>query len=252
MANLHPISAVIITLNSSATLEATLKSVAWCDEIIVVDSGSTDETKEICQKYSCKFSFHQFEGFGLQKKIATDLAKYDWILSIDSDEVLTPELQHEIKELLSQGDIPCSGYKIAQTLVFMGKIFKYGKETHQYPLRLFNRKYGNFNSSQVHEKIIVQGETSKLKNILLHYSYRDISNYFEKFNSYSSYASEEAFKIGKKSSKLKLLVKLPLTFFIQYFVYGNFLNGFPGLIWSINSSFYTYVKYLKIYEKYNS
>jgi glycosyltransferase involved in cell wall biosynthesis len=251
MANKNRVSAVIITLNNEDTLEATLRTLDWCDEIVVVDSGSTDGTKDLCLRYSCKFFFHPFDGYGAQKQFATSLAENDWILSIDSDEVISEALQEELKSIFAQDQIRHAGFNIIISLVFMGKIFRYGKEANLAHLRLYNRKFGGFNEDKLHEKIILQGEVKKLRNVVIHYSYRDITHYFEKFNRFTSYAAIDALRKKKKVSQLKILVKFPAAFFIAYFIQLNFLNGFPGFIWSVNTAFYNLVKYLKLYEKIN-
>lgn len=251
MANKHNISAVIITLNNEDTLEATLRALSWCDEIVVVDSGSTDATKAICLKYSCQFSHHPFDGYGAQKQHAVSLAKHDWILSIDSDEVISEALQEEIISILAEDHIRYSGFSIIISLVFMGKLFRFGKEANLSHLRLYNRNSGGFNDDKLHEKIILHGEVKKLKNVVIHYSYKDLTHYYEKFNRFTSYAAIDALRKKKKVSQFKILIKFPAAFLIAYFVQLNFMNGFPGLIWSINTALYNLVKYLKLYEKIN-
>jgi hypothetical protein len=133
----------------------------------------------------------------------------------------------------------------------MGKIFRFGKEANLSHLRLYNRNFGGFNDDKLHEKIILEGEIKKLKNVVIHYSYRDITHYFDKFNRFTSYAAIDALRKKKKVSQLKIMMKFPAAFLIAYFVQLNFLNGFPGFIWSVNTAYYNLVKYLKLYEKFN-
>ena len=247
----NKISAVIITFNNADTLEETLLSLKWCDEIVVVDSGSTDQTEEICFRHCCRFSYHFFEGYGPQKQYATGLAKNDWILSVDSDEVMSEELQHELITIFSGDNIPYTGFKIVISLYFMGQLFRYGREAKLAHLRLYNRKSGGFNEDKLHEKIVLQGEIKQLKNIIIHHSYRDLHHYFDKFNKFTSYSVLDAVRKKKTISKFKILVKFPAGFLITYFWQLNFLNGFAGLVWSINSANYTFVKYLKLYEELN-
>ncbi len=245
----HKVSAVIITYNSAETIDATLKALSWCNEIIVVDSGSTDNTKEICSEYTDKFFYHQFEGYGPQKQYASSLSENDWILSIDSDEVLSEGLQKELKTIFSQDSIHYSGFKIPITFVFMGKVFKYGQESHGSCLRVFNRRSGGFDNALVHEKIHLEGKVKTLKNPAYHYSHRDIAHYLSKLNSYTSYSAETACRRNKTCSKILIILKLPATFFIKYFIRLNILNGFEGFVWSVNSSYYSFIKHLKFYEK---
>ncbi len=251
MAERNKISAVIITLNSAATLEATLNALKWCDEIVVVDSGSSDATQDIALRHGCRFFDHPFDGYGAQKQYATSLASHDWILSIDSDEVVSAELQAELKSLFSGDDLPYAGFRIPISLVFMGRLFRHGKEANLLHLRLYNRKFGGFNDDKLHEKVVVQGAVKKLKNVIIHHSYRDLAHYFDKFNRFTSYAAIDALRKKKKVSQLKILLKFPAAFFIAYFLQLNFLNGFPGFVWSVNSAYYNLVKYLKLYEALN-
>jgi glycosyltransferase involved in cell wall biosynthesis len=249
MAGPHKVSAVIITFNCDSTIRATLDALGWCDEIVVVDSGSTDNTKEICIEHSCKFSTHVFEGYGAQKQYATGLAVNDWILSVDGDEVLSAGLQEELKLLFEQEEIPYPGFMVPISLVFMGRIFRFGQEANQLHLRLFNRRHGGFDAAAVHEKVHIRGEVKRLKNTVYHFSHKDIAHYFEKFNRYTSVAAEEAVKNNRKAGVLKIAVILPITFILKYFIRLNFLNGFAGLAWSALAAYYSFVKYLKIYEQ---
>ena len=247
----NKISAVIITFNNADTLEETLSALKWCDEIVVVDSGSTDQTKEICVQYGCSFFVHPFDGYGPQKQFATGLARNNWILSIDSDEVMSEELIQEIQAAFSGGTIPYAGFKIIISLHFMGKLFRYGRESKLSHIRLYNRNCGGFNDNKLHERIILQGEVKQLKNIIIHHSYKNLHHYFEKFNKFTSLAVEDAIRNNKKANKLQILVKFPAGFLIFYIWQRNFLNGFPGFVWSVISAYYKFVKYLKLYEALN-
>ncbi|MEI8046762.1 MAG: glycosyltransferase family 2 protein [Bacteroidota bacterium] len=246
---MHKLSTVIITLNEEKRIRQTLESVKWCDEIIVVDSGSTDKTLEICKEYSnCKVYSQVFLGFGPQKKFAVGKASHDWILAIDADEVVTNALTDEICGILSLPVIANTGFFIPITHIFMKRIFNHGAESKQPHLRFFNKQNGNFNTLKLHEGVEISGSQSYLKNEILHYSYTDIYHYFQKFNDYSETFKNEAGKNGKKAGKLMPVFRLPLEFLKQYFVRGNFMNGYPGLVWSLYSAFYIFVKYTKLYE----
>lgn len=247
----HSISVVIITLNCGEILKKTLESVKWCDEILIVDSGSTDQTLEICRDYNCTIHSHPFEGYGKQKRYAVQLAKNDWVLSIDGDEVVSPSLKNEIETLFSNDTLNEQGYFLPITLVFLNKVFRFGNENKKLHLRLFNRKYGNFNDASVHESIRIEGKTSQLKKEILHYSYQDIHHYFEKFNNYTSCYVNDAFKKGKRASVFKIITRSIIDFFKFYIVKRNFLNGYAGFVWSVLSSFYTFVKYVKLFEIQN-
>jgi glycosyltransferase involved in cell wall biosynthesis len=245
-----PLSTVIITLNEENKIRQTIESVKWSDEIVILDSGSTDKTLEICAEYAnCKIYKQEFKGFGVQKQKAIGLATNNWVLSIDADEVLDVKLQHEIIELLESGKLhDCKGYFIARTLVFMGKIFNYGRENRMYQLRLFDKNFGNADNETVHAKIELQGETRKLKGQLLHYSFENLHHYFEKFNDYTTQLAISMKLKNRRMSKTKSVVRMPLDFLKLYFVYGNCLNGYPGFVWSCLSTFYRFVKFNKYLE----
>lgn len=241
------ISATIITLNAEATIGATLDSLKWCDEIIVVDSGSTDATIKICEQAKCKITVNPFPGYGQQKNLAAGLAANDWILSIDADEVLNTELQLEIQKIFTNGTLPADGFLIPRTLVFMGRGFKYG-EGKKYILRIYNRNKAKFSTPNVHETVVLEGSVQKLNGLMLHYSYTSIHQYLEKFNHYTSDLALGMHQKGKQKSLIALFLRIPFEFFKLYFVKGFILEGYPGFAWASLSSFYTLVKYIKLKE----
>jgi glycosyltransferase involved in cell wall biosynthesis len=243
----HPISAVLITYNCGSTIDEVLKALSWCNETIVVDSGSTDETLPICEKHNCRVFYHPFCGYGNQKRYAVNLAKNDWIFSVDGDEVITPELKNEIAHIFCADKILSKGFYVPITLVFMGRIFRFGHE-YKYPhLRLFNKNFANFNEAILHESVQYPENAPLLKNQIFHYSYKNISHYFEKFNTYTSLYATAALK-KKKQTKFKITLKLPFEFFRAFILRRNILNGFPGFVWSVFSAYYSFVKLVKLYE----
>jgi len=247
----HPISAVIITFNCGEILKKTLEAVEWCDEIVIVDSGSTDQTLDICRRFGCHIHHHPFEGYGKQKKHAVQLAKYDWILSIDGDEVISNALQGEIESLLSKDSVNGNGFYLPVTLVFMDRTFRYGNENKMLHLRMFNRNFGNFNELPVHEGIQLEGITAALKHEILHYSYLNVHHYIEKLNKYTSFYADDASLKGKKANRAIIAIRLPFDFLKHYFLKRNFLNGYEGFVWSVLSTFYSFVKYVKLMEQQN-
>lgn len=241
------ISAVIITFNSTRTIRDVLKAVSgWVDEIVIVDSGSKDDTLKIAEEFGCKIFFRTFDGFGSQKRFATAQAKNDWILTIDSDEIVSKGLKNEIDEALQSSEY--QAYIIPNTLILLGKTMKFGRESKMLRIRLFDRKFGNYNNKEVHEEVEINGKTKTLKNIVLHNSYADLADVFQKANKYSSLAAIELNKKGKKASILKIITKFPLAFFTEYFIRLNFLNGYQGFIWAFSQAGYSTMKYMKLRE----
>ena len=240
------ISVFIIAYNEENIIAQCLEKLTWANEIIVVDSGSSDKTIEICEKYGAKVIYNKFENFGKQKQFALNQTTNNWVLSLDADEVLSDELILEIKTVdFSKG---YSGYLIPRTHVFLNKIFKSGSENKKPILRFFNKQHGKFIENKVHEVIDVSGEIGVLKNEMLHYTVFDISTAIQKQVKYSLLSGEFLFEKGKKASLLKVIIKFPFDFIRFYFLQRNFLNGYQGFIWSMLSAFGSFVKYAKLYD----
>jgi len=242
------LSGIIITHNEADRLATTVESMkAICDEIIIVDSGSTDHTVSLAHSLGCRVLERAFDGFGTQKQFAVEQAKNDWVLVIDADEVISTALANEINHSLLNPF--CAGYFLPRTFVFLGKAMKGGHEEKKKYLRLFDRTKGSFSADKVHEDVTVSsGEVKWLKNTLLHSSYRDIHHYFVKFNQYTSLGAEEVHRNGKHISTAILAARMPITF-VQYFLFkGYFRDGYQGFLWSLFSSLYPVVKYAKARE----
>jgi len=242
-----PVSAVIITHNESRNIRRTLSRLSWCDEILVLDSYSTDDTVSICREFGCSIYFRTFDGYGTQKRYAVSLAKNDWVLCIDADEVLSEELNKEIICEMTAGP-SFDAYRLPMNLVFLDREFRYGKESQRYFLRLFDRKAGNFNVDTLHEKIEIHGNIGKMDNRILHYSYRSLQQWLEKCNRYTTMGAEGAVKKGKKRSFFAILFCLPFHFTRYFFVERNILNGPQGFYWSVLCTMAHFVKYVKTRE----
>ena len=241
------LSITLITLNSEKTLKSVLEAVSWADEIILVDSGSTDKTLEIARQFNAKIVYRAFDGYGSQKNFATSQASNDWILSLDDDEILTPELQQEIQNL-SLSTTNYNGFKIPRSLIFLGKLLKFSGEYKRLTLRLFNRKQGNWNAEYVHESVEVNGKIGTLKHQILHDSYRDLTDYFNKFNKYTSLGAKTLAERGKTASSLKIITRFPTTFLKIYLLKGSCLDGYAGFMWALLTAINPVVKYAKLKE----
>lgn len=246
------VSAVIITLNEEKIIGQTLSKLWWCDEIIIVDSGSTDRTVAICKEYGCSVFHRAFAGFGAQKNYGVSKASHDWILCIDADEVLSDALIDEIQLELSEEEIKYAAFRIPLNLVFVNKVFKYGKESDATALRLFNKTMGYWDNAVVHETLEVKGRSKTLKHKIFHYSYQDYNQFINKINLYSSLGAKKLLEGKSGKSKLLVLMAVPFNFFKYYILERNFLNGYKGLAWSAINTFYHFMKYLKWQELKNA
>jgi len=243
------LSVIIITKNESDHIASCLQSVLWADEIIVLDSGSDDDTVEICKQYTDNVFVTDWPGFGIQKQRALDKARGDWVLSIDADEVVTTELRIEIEEALQQEQI--NGYDIPRLSSYCGKQIRHGGWWPDYVLRLFRRNTGYFTESVVHERIVVQGEIGNLTSPLLHDAFVSLDEVLRKVNDYSSLGAELLYQKGVQSSISKAILKALWTFIRTYWFKAAFLDGRQGLMLSISNAEGTYYKYVKLLELQN-
>ncbi|NBT59170.1 glycosyltransferase family 2 protein, partial [bacterium] len=190
------ISAVILAHQYSPLFEEVVQSVSWCDEIVIVLSEPVKEIEELCHRVSAKCFFRPFDGYGPQKQFAISKASHDWILNIDSDEWVSPKCKKEILELL-ESDRPSlfSAFTIRQKFMFLGKALNFSG-TRKSPIRFFDRKRSQMNSSVVHESIEASGKIGHIQGPILHYSYSSLEDYLNKFNRYTSLAAAELHKKG--------------------------------------------------------
>lgn len=243
------LSVIIITKNESEHIAICLKSVSWADEIIVLDSGSTDDTVSICKQFTQHVYETDWPGFGLQKQRALDKAKGDWVLSIDSDEQISDELKNEIQQAILGNDT--SGFEIPRLSNYCGKQMKHGGWWPDHVLRLFQRQAGHFTEDLVHERIIVTGSLQKLTNPILHEAFVNPEEVLHKVNSYSSLGAKKLFNTGKTTTLKVAILKGLWTFFRTYFIKASFLDGSQGLMLAISNAEGTYYKYLKLLDLQN-
>jgi len=238
------ISAYIVTLNEEARLDKTLKAVSKvADEIIVVDSGSTDKTEEIAKKNKAKFMFHKWKNISSQKHFAQNKCKYDWVLSLDADEVLSDDLIKEIKEIKKNPQADAYKVKICDMLPGDKKPRMFAKTYNQ--VRLYNRKRANMPDDLTHDRVVL-GENCKVEQLkakVWHYSYVSLTQLWFKLNMYTDELVQTALKKHKKYSHLRLYTEMPRQFLIYYFMRRYFLYGTCGF-WMATS--YAYFRFLKI------
>lgn len=246
---MQKLSVTIITRNEEKNIARCIGSVkAIADEIVVVDSESSDKTADICREMGCRVIIREFAGYGAQKQFAVDQASNDWILSLDADEEVSPALAGNIRNLLEQETIPYNGYRLLRRLVYQGRIMRHSGLGHEYILRLFNRKQGSFTQVPVHEEILTNGRTGKMKGEFFHYSYTGIENHIDKTNRYTSFAAQGYHAGGKRFSGWWVALKFPVTFFTVFVIKGGFLDGYPGFLWSFFTAFYGSLKIAKTIE----
>ena len=243
------LSVIIITKNEAPHIGRCLESVSWADEIIVLDSGSQDDTVSICRQYTDKVYETDWPGFGVQKQRALDKATGDWVLSIDADEIVTAELRAEIEQALQQNKF--HGYEIPRLSSYCGRQMRHGGWWPDYVLRLFRRNAGHFSDAVVHEKIIVEGKVGRLISPFLHDTAVNLEEILRKMNSYSSLGAQMLYEKGVRASISKAVFKGLWTFIRTYWIKAAFLDGHQGLMLSISNAEGTYYKYLKLMELQN-
>lgn len=242
-----PISVAIITKNEESVIEDCLNAINWCDDIVIVDSGSTDDTLKICEKHNCRIFHKDFHGFGEQKKHAVSLTKNDWVLSLDADEVLDDQLQHFFVSF-SNNNSNIVGYDLKRLMVYMNRKMVWSKFRNETILRFFNKQFGDFNLNKVHEGIVINGQTSSLDGYIHHYSYKNIAHHLEKINSYTTLAAKSMFERGKRTSIAHIALKTISEFIHVYFIQAALLDGFAGFSWTVTSTYYKALKYFKLRE----
>jgi len=258
------ISSIVVTLNEEDNIKDCLESIKWSDEIIVVDSGSTDKTVEIARTYTDKVFVENLIYTGRLKNFGIDKATCEWLLWIDADERVTEGLKNEIQKITQQTpgnpDSPSStdasegrrispqAYLIKRKSFFINKFIKHCGWYPDYTLRLFRRATGiKLDDKKVHEIPVYNGETVKLKSELLHYTDMTFEHYLKKLNSYTTRSAREMFEKDRKASMADIIFRPAFTFFKMYFLKLGFLDGYMGLILCVLSGTYVFFKYSKLY-----
>lgn len=238
------LSVIIIVKDEAAIIGRCLQAVAWADEIIVLDSGSSDDTVNICKKYTDKVFNTDWPGFGPQKQRALDKARGDWVLSIDADEILTPELQREIRQTIETG--ASEGYLLHRLNYFGDRQIRHGGWRPDHVLRLFRHEKGRFSSDLVHESVIVDGEISKLSGVLHHYTVEDIEEALEKANLYASLGARQLHEDGRRASIYEGAIRGFWAFFRAFVLRAGFLEGAVGYTIALTNAKQSYYKRMKL------
>ena len=240
------LSVTVITKNEAADIRAALASVRWADEIIVVDSESTDDTVAIARQMTERVVVRPWGGYVAQKNFAASLASNDWVLSLDADERVTPALALEIQRTLTNPDH--KAYRMPRVTWHLGRWIR---TTDWYPdeqLRLYDRRSARWTGQYVHEAVDVEGTVGRLQGEIEHFAYRDISDHLETIDRYTTYAARQMNETGRRAGLLQLAGHPPLAFLRNYIARGGIRDGIPGLIISSLNAYYVFLKFAKLRE----
>lgn len=241
------ISCCIVCFNEEANIRRCLESVKWCDEIVIVDSFSTDRTLQICQEYTPKVTQRVWPGYVEQKRFALSQASYEWVLNVDADEEVSPELQQDILRVLERNDPAVDGFYIPRLVYYLGRWWRRG----WYPssrLRLFRKTKVRWGGVNPHEKVLLRGQADRLPGNLYHYTYDNITDHLRTINGLTDIAAHELALRGKQASVVDILFR-PLWRFLRFYLLsGCIRDGRAGFFVSVTSAFYTFLKYAKLRE----
>ncbi len=243
-----PVSAIVITKNEADSIADALKSVSWCDEIIVVDAESTDDTVAIARQFTDRVYVRPWNGYVDQKNHAASLAAHDWIFSLDADERVTDDLRDEIRALV-RSEPTMRGYRMPRVSFYLGRWMRTTDMYPDYQLRLYDRRRARWDGVHVHESVKVETDVvGYLKSELQHYPYKDLSEHLIRMDRYTTLAARQMFEKGKRATRLELLFHPPVAFARNYILKGGFRDGKAGLIISLVNSYYVMLKFAKLWE----
>jgi glycosyltransferase involved in cell wall biosynthesis len=242
------LTVTVITKNESAHIAAALESVAWADETIVVDSGSTDGTVEIARALATRVEVREWPGYSAQKDYAAGLASNDWILSVDADERVTPALAAEIRALLAR-EPSAPGYRVPRETWYLGRWIRSTDWYPDYQLRLYDRRAGRWNGRPVHESVALdRGQPGLLRHPLQHYAYRNVSHHLATIDRYTTLAADQWFAEGRRTNLVTACAHADLAFLRNYVLRKGFVDGGAGLLVSLLNSYYVLLKFAKLWE----
>jgi glycosyltransferase involved in cell wall biosynthesis len=243
-----PVTATIITKDEADTIADALRSLAWADEIIVVDAESTDETVAIARQFTSRVYVRAWKGYVDQKNHAASLATHDWIFSLDADERVPQELADEIRALLAS-EPKVRGFRMPRVSFYLGRWMRTTDMYPDYQLRLYDRRHARWDGMYVHESVALNtGLAGYLKGELQHYPYKDLSEHLIRMDRYTTLAARQMFEKGKRATRLELLFHPPVAFARNYILKRGFRDGKPGLIISLVNSYYVMLKFAKLWE----
>lgn len=243
---MRPVSACVIAFNEEQKLRACLESVAFCSEVVLVDSHSTDRTREIAAELGARVIERDWPGHIAQKNFAIDQASHEWVLCLDADERVTPELAASIQRVMA--DPQADGYEVARRNVYLGRWIKHGGWYPDRKLRLFRRAKGRWGGTNPHDHVTVEGRVARLEGDLEHTSYDSIQDHLKTIDYFSSIAAGEKLRRGQRAIGLQLLLNPPWKFLKMFLLQGGILDGWRGLIVAALGAFYVFLRYAKLWE----
>ncbi|HKZ04422.1 MAG TPA: glycosyltransferase family 2 protein [Methylomirabilota bacterium] len=245
------LSVTIVAWNEEERLRACLESVGWADEIVVVDGESTDKTVALAREFTDRVWVRPWPGFAAQKNFALEQATGDWVLALDADERVTPELHARITRILADdaaGHPVADGYALPRKNVFWGRWVRHGGLYPDYQLRLFRRQAGRFLADAVHESVRVEGRVERLGDALLHHSYRSLEDFVQRSNRYSTLAAGEWLRRGKRAGRADLIFRPLGRFLSMYIIQRGFLDGWRGFVLAVLYADYVFLRMAKAWE----
>jgi glycosyltransferase involved in cell wall biosynthesis len=242
------LTVITITRDEERNIVECLDSVRWADQLVVVDSGSVDRTVDLARRFTGDIYTIDWEGYGHARNFALDHAAGEWILWLDADERVPPELATEIQDLVGRDVSGFSGFSVARRAYFLGKWIRHCGWYPSRVVRLFRKDRGRFSENRVHERLDLQGEVGMLRHDLLHFTDQHLQQYLTKFNRYTTLAAQDMAANGRRFRLADLLVRPPFVFVKMYVLRLGFLDGIHGFILSVLSSAYVFSKYAKLWE----
>lgn len=244
-----PLSVCIITRNEDEHITACLQSVRWADEVIVIDSLSDDRTVELARRIADKVVQHSWHGINAQRQFALGLARHPWVLALDADERVSPELEREIGLLFQSGEPAIRGFLIPRRTFYLGRWIHHGGWYPDRKVRLFRKDKGSYRGTDPHDHFVVEGASGTLRGEILHFTYRDFSDQLDTVNRFSSTAAQQLVESGHRFHFLWLLARPPWKFLECYIWKMGFLDGVPGFLIAAASAFNVFARYAKLWER---
>jgi glycosyltransferase involved in cell wall biosynthesis len=242
------ISAIVVCFNEEDNIARCLASLQWCDEIVVVDSFSTDRTVEICRRYTDRVIQRAWAGYRDQKAFAHSQATKPWVFLVDSDEEVSAELRDEIGSVLAAGGDGWAALAVPRLVHYLGRWWRRGGWYPDYDIRIFRRELARWGGTDPHEKILVDGKIRRLRHPLYHYSYRDAADHWKRINHFTSVAAAEQNASGRSWRLIDNLLRPPFRFLRSYALKRGWLEGFPGYFVAATAAMYVFLKYAKLRE----